>query len=170
VSSNLLAAGERGIRSQPALDAGPGHGARVAGQIWRFGAVGLCTTLVNFGLFWALKTVTSAVVANLLALLLTTLANTAANRRLTFGVRGRNRWAHAHAGGLLAFGLSLTLTTGSISALQMAVPRAGVLLELGVLGLANAVTTVARFLLLRAALYHPLRRSAEPTVSRRNAA
>jgi putative flippase GtrA len=137
----------------------------------RFGAVGLTTTVAYFGLFWLLRAVAAPALANLLALLVTTLANTAANRRLTFGVRGRERLARAHASGLLAFGLSLTITTGSLSALQLAAPRAGAMVELAALGLANLLATVARFLLLRAAVYHPRRHSSQPPdISRRTAA
>jgi putative flippase GtrA len=150
--------------------AAAGAGTSRTAQILRFGAVGLTTTMAYFAIFWVLRATVTPALANLLALVLTTLANTAANRRLTFGVRGRQRLLRAHAGGLLAFGLSLTMTTGTISALQLAAPRAGALVELGALGLANAVATVARFLLLRAAIYHPGRSRQLPDSSRRNAA
>jgi putative flippase GtrA len=163
------------------LAARPGTGRRIfpaaadagssrTGQILRFGGVGLTTTVAYFAIFWLLRGIVTPALANLLALVLTTLANTAANRRLTFGVKGRQRLLRAHAGGLLAFGLSLTMTTGTIWALQLAAPRAGALLELSALGLANALATIARFLLLRAAIYHPLRSSQPSDSSRRNAA
>jgi putative flippase GtrA len=132
--------------------------------------VGLSTTVAYFAIFWLLRSVVTPAVANLLALVITTLANTAANRRLTFGVKGRQRLVRAHAGGLLAFGLSLTMTTGTISALQLAAPGAGALVELVALGLANALATVARFLLLRAAIYDPRRSRQLPDTSRRKAA
>jgi putative flippase GtrA len=156
-----------GRRISPAA---AGAGSSRTGQILRFGGVGLTTTVAYFAIFWLLRGIVTPALANLLALVLTTLANTAANRRLTFGVKGRQRLLRAHAGGLLAFGLSLTMTTGTIWALQLAAPRAGALLELSALGLANALATIARFLLLRAAIYHPLRSSQPPDSSRRNAA
>jgi putative flippase GtrA len=150
--------------------AGADAGASRTGQILRFGSVGLTTTVAYFAIFWLLRSIATPAVANLLALVVTTLANTAANRRLTFGVKGRQRLFRAHAGGLLAFGLALAMTTGTISALQLAAPRAGALVELGALGLANALATVARFLLLRSAIYHPRRSRQLPDSSRRNAA
>jgi putative flippase GtrA len=139
--------------------------------VLRFCAVGLTTTVAYFGLFWLLSAVAAPDLANLVALLVTTVANTAANRRLTFGVRGRQRLGRAHAGGLVAFGLSLTMTTGSISALQVLAPRASAVAGFAVLGLANALATVARFVLLRFAMYDPRRQSSQPPdISRRTAA
>ena len=171
MGSGILAGLQRTTRERPTLRPPWADGQTTGAQILRFGAVGLTTTVAYFGLFWLLQTVAAPALANVLALLMTTVANTAANRRLTFGVKGRERLTHAHASGLLAFGLSLTMTTGSISALQLAAPRAGALVELGALGLANALATVARFLLLRASIYHPRRQSSQPPdVSRRTTA
>ena len=51
--------------------------------------------------------------ANLIALLLTAVANTAANRRFTFGIRGPGTARH-QLHGLLVFGLGLLLTSGSL--------------------------------------------------------
>jgi putative flippase GtrA len=164
-----ILAGRPGTGRRISLSAAAAGSSRT-GQILRFAGVGLTTTVAYFAIFWLLRGIVTADLANLLALVVTTLANTAANRRLTFGVSGRQRLLRAHAGGLLAFGLSLTMTTGTISALQMAAPRAGTLVELGGLGLANALATVARFLLLRAAIYHPRGSRQLPDTSRRNAA
>ena len=63
-----------------------------------------------------------AQVANLVALLLTAVANTAANRRLTFGVRGRGGAARHQAQGLVVFALGLALTSGSLLAPARAPP------------------------------------------------
>jgi putative flippase GtrA len=168
VGIEILAPGA-GTGRRTSLAAADAGGSRT-GQILRFGGVGLTTTVAYFAIFWLLRSIATPAVANLVALVITTLANTAANRRLTFGVTGRQRLLRAHAGGLLAFGLSLTMTTGTISALQLAAPRAGTLVELGALGLASALATVARFLLLRAAIYHPRRSRQLPESSRRKAA
>jgi putative flippase GtrA len=149
----------RATQGHRALRGHPAEGLSSRAQVLRFCAVGLTTTVAYFGLFWLLRAVAAPTLANLLALLVTTVANTAANRRLTFGVRGRRHNARAHAGGLLAFGLSLTMTTGSISALQVVAPRAGALVGFAALGLANALATVARFVLLRFAIYDPRRHS-----------
>ena len=67
-----------------------------------------------------------AIAANVVALLLTSIANTAANRRLTFGVRGRDGAARHQFQGLIIFGLGLALTTGALALLgHLAPPRAG---------------------------------------------
>jgi putative flippase GtrA len=167
----ILATRQRGTQGPPATRPLAAAGAASRSQILRFGAVGLITTVAYFGLYWLLRGLVAATVANLLALVATTLANTAANRRLTFGVKGREHLARAHAGGLLAFGLSLTMTTGSLSALQVLAPRAGAVAGLAALGLANALATVVRFALLRLAIYHPGRQSNQPPdISRRTAA
>jgi hypothetical protein len=56
--------------------------------------------------------------ANLLALLITAVADTAANRRLTFGIRGTDRAGRHQAHGLVVFGIGLTLTSGSLALLD----------------------------------------------------
>jgi putative flippase GtrA len=79
------------------------------------------------------------------SLLLTAVANTAANRRLTFGISGRSNAARHQVKGLIAFGLGLALTSGSLAVLG----HAGRLTEICVLLAANLVATVIRFLLYR---------------------
>jgi putative flippase GtrA len=91
----------------------------------------------------------SATSANAAALLATAVGNTAANRRLTFGVRGRDGLGRHHVGGLVAFIVALAITSAAIGALQLLVPRPGRLLEVTVLVAANVLATVIRFLLLR---------------------
>ena len=56
--------------------------------------------------------------ANAVALALTAVANTAANRRLTFGVRGRERLLHHHARGAVVYVLTLGLTTLALASLH----------------------------------------------------
>ncbi|HEY0258561.1 MAG TPA: glycosyltransferase, partial [Lacisediminihabitans sp.] len=58
------------------------------GQVVRFGIVGVVSTAAFALLYLLLQLVMPAQLANFLALLITTVANTAANRRFTFGVRG----------------------------------------------------------------------------------
>ena len=52
-----------------------------------------------------------------MALVVTAVANTAANRRLTFGVRGRAGAATSQVQGLIVFFLGLALTTGALALL-----------------------------------------------------
>ncbi|MEZ0163714.1 glycosyltransferase [Kineococcus sp. LSe6-4] len=121
----------------------------LAGQLTRFVGVGVASTLAYALLYLAFQTVAGAQVANFLALLVTAVANTALNRRLTFGVRGSRGAARHQAQGLLVFLLGWGITSGSLLALHSARPHAHQSVELGVLTAANLVATVVRFLLLR---------------------
>ncbi|WP_030491011.1 bifunctional glycosyltransferase family 2/GtrA family protein [Micromonospora chokoriensis] len=150
-----------GPRAQPAETPLTGPGAQ-AGQVpvglprqlVRFAAVGVASTLAYLLLFVATRGLLGAQPANLLALLVTAVANTAANRRLTFGISGRRHAARHHAQGLLAFALGLALTSGALATLHAvaAVPARPV--ELAVLVAANLAATVLRFVLLRLGMHH----------------
>src|SRR5207237_2866583 len=80
---------------------------------------------------------------------ITAVANTAANRRLTFEVRGREGLARHHLAGLVAFATALVITSASIGLLQALVPHPGRALELAVLVGANVAATLVRFVILR---------------------
>ena len=72
------------------LDLGtPGVPAGLTRRLVRFAGVGVVGTLAYLVLFLLLRSAIGAQPANLVALLLTAVANTAANRRLTFGVTGQ---------------------------------------------------------------------------------
>ncbi len=119
-------------------------------QLVGFCVVGVLSTLVYLLLYSAFRLGTGPQTANALALLVSALGNTAANRRLTFGVRGRDRAVRHQAQGLVVFGIGLALTSGSLAALAAApgTPSHGT--ELAVLIAANLAATVLRFLLFRA--------------------
>jgi putative flippase GtrA len=141
-----LAEVRRSFARAPHADATP---AGLPGQLVRFAAVGVASTLAYLVLFGLSRAGLGAQWANLVALLVTAVANTAANRRLTFGVVGRHRLARHHLQGLFVFGLGLTFTSGSLARLgrvSAAPPRAS---ELAVVVAANLATTVLRFVLLR---------------------
>ncbi|MFG1869870.1 glycosyltransferase [Micromonospora arborensis] len=123
-------------------------------QLVRFAAVGVASTLAYLLLFLATRGALGAQPANLLALLVTAVANTAANRRLTFGISGRRHAGRHHVQGLLAFALGLALTSGALAVLHVvsAVPARPV--ELAVLVAANLAATVLRFVLLRFGMHH----------------
>jgi putative flippase GtrA len=150
-------AGRRG-RGAAAPGAGPaglpGVPAGMVGQLVRFGAVGVASTLAYLALFVLLRGETGAQVANLVALLLTTVANTAANRRLTFGVSGSGH-ARDQAQGLAVFGLGLTLTSGSLAALHTLSPAPTRWVEVAVLVTANLMATVLRFVAMRVWMFGP---------------
>ena len=123
-------------------------------QLVRFAAVGAASTLAYAVLFWALREVLPAAASNVIALAATAVANTAANRRLTFGIRGRERLLGDHAGGLLAFAAALVFTNGAIVAMGLFAPGASRVAEIAVLTAANAIATGVRFLVLRTVLFH----------------
>lgn len=119
------------------------------GQVLRFGAVGVASTLAYFVLYLVLRLGLDAQVANLTALALTAVANTAANRVFTFGVRGNDGLLTHHVTGLVAFAVALGLTSGSLALLHGLAPEAGRFVEVMVLAVANAVATAVRFLALK---------------------
>jgi glycosyltransferase involved in cell wall biosynthesis len=138
-------------------------------QLLGFGVIGVFSTAAYALLYWWLRGFWSAPVANLVALVLTGLANTAANRRHTFGVRGREALARDHLGGLTALLVALAVTSGAIAGLHALAPHASRTVELAVLSGANVVGTIARFLLLRAWIYHPRQfRSGRPRILPKN--
>jgi putative flippase GtrA len=142
-----------------ALTGVPGGLAR---QLLGFCAVGVLSTLGYLGLYTLFRLGAGAQTANAAALLLSALANTAANRRLTFAVRGRDRALRHQAQGLVVFAIGLALTSGSLAALDAATDSPGHGTELAVLITANLAATVLRFLLLRSWVF-PERRAPRPT-------
>jgi glycosyltransferase involved in cell wall biosynthesis len=126
----------------------PGVPKRLAWQAIRFAFVGALSTLAYLLLFVMLRAPLGAQTANLAALLITAVANTAANRRFTFGVIGSGVVRHQMQG-LLVFGLALALTSGSLAALNTLDAHPARLAEVGVLVVANLAATATRFVLLR---------------------
>jgi len=137
----------------------------LTGPIARFVGVGLLSTLAYAVLFLALRGWLGAAGANAVALAITAVANTAANRRLTFGVRGRAGLLRQHAAGLLVYVLTLALTTGALAVAHGLVadpPRA---LELAVLIAASTAATVTRYVALRSWVFARARHAASPPPS-----
>ncbi len=121
-------------------------------QAASFGAIGVASTLAYVALYAWLRQAASAGLANALALAATAVGNTAANRRLTFHVRGRERLTRDLAAGLLALGVALVITTASVAAMDVFAPYRGRLGEIAVLVAASALATLVRFLVLRLAI------------------
>ncbi|MFD7527870.1 glycosyltransferase [Streptomyces sp. NPDC059849] len=130
-------------------DGGAATPGGITTQLLRFTAVGAVSTLVHLLLYTTLRPVAGAQAANALALLICTVANTAVNRRLTFGRRGRGSVLRHQGRGLFVLLIGLAITGGSLAALHHAMPSAGQAAELAVLLAANLAATLLRFLLFR---------------------
>jgi putative flippase GtrA len=125
-------------------------------QVVRFGAVGVASTAAYLLLFVLLHGWIGAQGANLAALFLTAIGNTAVNRRFTFGVVGGKAARH-QVEGLIVFAIALAITSGALAVLHGVVDQPHKLVEVTVLVLANLVATAVRFVLLRGWVFHPRR-------------
>jgi putative flippase GtrA len=133
----------------PAQRPAPESYGRLASQLARFVVVGVASTAAYVLLYLLLRAAMAAQAANALSLLIAAVANTAANRRLTFGIRGRAHAARHQLRGLIAFGIGLAVTSGALVALHAVTARPSRATEVAVLVLANLVATVVRFALYR---------------------
>ena len=118
-------------------------------RIVRFATVGIASTLAYGLIYLALRELAAPWLANLVALIVTAVANTAANRRFTFGVQGRRGAATDYAAGLTAFLIALVLTTGAGDALRHLMPGAPHLLEVATMTGANLIATLCRYAMFR---------------------
>ena len=126
--------------------------ATLATQVGTFALIGIASTAAYIVLYAGLRGVLPAIAANAVALFVTAIGNTAANRRLTFGVRDRRSMVRDQAAGMGAFAIALVITSGAVAVLALVAPRASRPLEIAVLVGANVVATAVRFLVLRAAI------------------
>src|SRR3954447_16897166 len=120
-----------------------------AGPVARFMGVGVLSTLAFALLYLLLHPVLGALAANAVALAVTAVANTAANRRFTFQVHGREELLRHHVRGALVFVLTLALTNGALLVLHGLDPNPARWLELGVLVAASLTATLTRYVAMR---------------------
>ena len=120
-----------------------------ASHVTRFVGIGIVSTLGHALLFLALRGSLGPGAANAAALAITAVANTAANRRFTFGVRGREAVVRHQLQGLGVFALALGMTSGALALLHLIDPDPARAVELAVLISANLCATVMRYLALR---------------------
>jgi glycosyltransferase involved in cell wall biosynthesis len=122
---------------------------RLVTPVARFLVIGVVSTLAYAGLYLLLRGGLGATLADGLALAVTAVANTQANRHFTFGLRGRTSLVRQHAAGGVVFLLALGLTGGALAVLQGLDPHPARLLEVTVLVVASAFATVSRYVALR---------------------
>ena len=144
--------------SLPGLDAfAPGRGS----QVVRFTSIGLMSTVVFALLFAFLAGPLGAFRADVVALGVCSVANTAANRRLTFALRGRTGRVRHFAAGLALAALPIGLTLTTLVVLAGFGVRS-LAAQLAALTVANAAATCARFALLRGWVFRPPRPRPRP--------
>ncbi|WP_238697532.1 GtrA family protein [Streptomyces sp. E2N166] len=121
-------------------------------EVGWFVAVGIVSTVGQALLYWVLRLWWPPAAANLVSLLVLTVLNTEANRRLTFRhtAAGAVR-AHLGAGGL--FVLGYLVTSGAVLWFGHAEPGASPAAETGVLAATSVAVTVVRFVVLRLAVF-----------------
>jgi putative flippase GtrA len=172
IGEHLPLVGDRSIRPtgrRPKGDSSPGDASSTARatllhQLLRFAVVGVASTAAYALLFLLLRGAFGAQAANFVALLLTAIANTAANRRLTFGVRGASAAIRHQGQGLVVFALGWALTSSALGILHAAAPGAPRGTELAVLVVANLAATLLRFVLLRRWVFRQHRTPADVSI------
>lgn len=135
------------------------------GQMVRFGVIGAFSTLAYLALFVLMRTIADAQTANFVAMLITAVANTTANRLFTFRVSGRAGAVRHQFQGLAIFALGLALTSGALFWLHSGQePSRGV--EVAAVVGANLLATLLKFILFRVWVFkHPRRSLAVPPPS-----
>jgi putative flippase GtrA len=126
----------------------------------RFLSIGVLSTLAFALLFLALSGPLGAAGANAAALALTAVGNTAANRRFTFGVRGRHDLARHHWRGAAVFVLALALSNGALTMLHEIDATPSRAIELAVLVAGSALATVTRYVAMKTWVFAHRRRAA----------
>jgi putative flippase GtrA len=126
----------------------PRRSPRATWQAISFAVIGLLSTLATVALYALGREWWSPLEANLVALTVTTVFNTEANRRFTFIGAGRSL-VRVHTQAALLFVGYYALTSLALLAVSSLVAQPSRALEVGVLLGASVLGTVGRFLLLR---------------------
>ena len=133
-----------------------------------FAVIGVLSTVLHLGGFVVLRQVVeSAAPANAVALLVAAVVNTWANRRWTFGVRGRAGAARHQVQGLLVFALTLGMTTAGLDLLHATAPEAPTAVQTLVVAVTTALATAVKFLSMKLWVFAPS--SLRPAAPRRPA-
>ena len=141
----------------------------MATELSVFAVIGVLSTVLHLGGFVVLRQVLeSATAANAVALLVAAVANTWANRRWTFGVRGRAGAARHQLQGLIVFALTLAMTTAGLDLLQSTMPTAPTWVETLVVAVTTAVATAVKYLAMKLWVFAP--GSLRPVTGRRGRA
>ncbi|MDQ0075405.1 GtrA family protein [Arthrobacter oryzae] len=118
-------------------------------QLLRFTGVGIVCTVTSLALYALLRPWLGPQPANAAALVMTSVMNTALNRRLTFKIAGSGKLAKDHLSGLVVIVIALVITGGSLGVLHWLNPDATMSDELWTTTLSGFLATAVRFALLR---------------------
>ena len=121
----------------------------LTGQLIRFAAIGVASTVLTLGLFAAFDQFMGRQLANLTSLVLATVLNTAANRYFTFGVRGSQGHAKVQLQSLALLAITWAVTALSLVILHHVAPGASTFWATVTLAAGNLIATAVRFVLLR---------------------
>ncbi|MEV0408117.1 bifunctional glycosyltransferase family 2/GtrA family protein [Actinoallomurus sp. NPDC050550] len=133
-------------------------------QLPSFAIIGVISTVVQLGLYALMRLLMPVLAANVVSYFLAAIANTAANRRFTFGVIGSARAVRHQFEGGVAFLVGLIISTVGLAAVHAVSPHASRLVELAALFALNLFAALMRFILLRAWVFHPRRARSEPVL------
>ncbi|WP_326804641.1 GtrA family protein [Streptomyces sp. NBC_01788] len=141
----------RRLSARHSTSARPGRTALTREVFW-FVVIGVASTVAQALLYWVLRHWSPPILANFASLLVVTVLNTEANRRLTFrGSTVRVHQAHLAAGGL--FVLAYLVTSGALLLFRHYQPTASPAAETLVLAPSFALATVVRFTVLRMVVF-----------------
>ncbi len=120
----------------------------LASQLVRFASIGAVSTVLFAALFAVLVGSLGPWVANVIALAVCSVVNLAANRRLTFSLRGRAGRIRHYGAGVALTALPLATTLATLGLLGVA-GITSLPAQLAALTVANGAATAARFIVLR---------------------
>jgi putative flippase GtrA len=113
-----------------------------------FSAIGIAATVTTLVLYTVFRTWWPPLAANLVAMTLSLVLNTEANRRLTFRARAGAPLPLVHLQSLIVFALYCGFTSGALLVLGAVADHPSRLVELTVLLASSAIGTLGRFVLL----------------------
>jgi len=148
-------------------DGRPERRGGLGAQLMRFAGIGVVSTAAYVVLYVAFRAAMPALVANAVALLLTAVANTTANRRWTFAGRSTAPWRY-RVQSAAVFVVALAVTSVALLLLQAGDANAGRGAEVLVLLSANLVAAVLRFTLLRGWVFRSSRFQSPTRPARRD--
>jgi putative flippase GtrA len=145
------------VAGRASIDGATGRAAaddELAGQVARFASIGVVSTLLFAALLALMAGPLGLAAADVVALGVCAVANTAANRRLTFSLQDRSGRARQYAASLVLAALPLALTLLAVAGLAVA-GVGSLAARVVVLAAVSAVAAVARFAALRRWVFRP---------------